>query len=230
MKRIVFALFPVFALAGCLTEHPPPQPVARYYPPQASRPARPGHPAHHTAVAGIVPKPRPDEASPAKTAKAQPDKVEPLREGTLTALSVGDYMDGEEKDLRTKLRGSGVTVSRVGDNIVVIIRSDRLFDGQSPALTGQGDAIVHTVADSVRRFDSTVLSVNGFTDAAGAPQRDVKMSQMTANVVDKALVENGVDPRRVSAKGLGAGELKIPNGKDARNRRIEIDITPRVKT
>ncbi|HEY3777818.1 MAG TPA: OmpA family protein [Rhizomicrobium sp.] len=159
-----------------------------------------------------------------------PDKVKPLGQGMLTALSVGNYMDDQEKDLRAKLRGSGVTVSRVGDNLVVNIRSDQLFDGKAPALSSQGDSIVHRVADSARKFDSTTLSVNGFTDLAGAPQRDVKMSQMRADMVDKALVENGVDPHRISAKGFGAGDTKTSNAKNERNRRVEIDITPRVKT
>ncbi|MGH6889049.1 MAG: OmpA family protein [Rhizomicrobium sp.] len=217
MKRIAF-VFVAFALAGCLPGYPPP-PVARYYPP-------PSRPAHRI----VVPKPRPEEANPTETAKVVPDKIKPLSQGKLTALSVGDYMDGQEKDLRTRLRGSGITVSRIGDNLVVNIRSDRLFEGTAPTLSQQGDETVRTLADSVRRFDSTTLSVKGFTDAAGAPQREVKMSQTKADVVDHALVANGVDPHRISAKGFGAGDLKVPNGKDARNRRIEIDITPRVKT
>lgn len=219
------ALFAAVALAGCAPEYPSPQPVAQYYPPP-----RPSHPVHHTTVAAMVPRARPEESSSAPAAKITPDKVKPLGQGMLTALTVGDYMDGEEKDLRAKLRGNGVIVSRVGDNLVLNIRSDRLFDGDAPTLSGQGDAIVHAVANSVRRFDSTTVSVNGFTDAATAPQKDVKISQMNAEAVDHALIENGVDPHRVSAKGFGAGELKVPDKKDARNRRIEIDITPRVKT
>jgi outer membrane protein OmpA-like peptidoglycan-associated protein len=178
----------------------------------------------------VVPKPRPEESKTAEAAKPVPDKVKPLGAGTLTALSVGNYMDDQEKDLRAKLHGSGVTVSRVGDNLVVNIRSDRLFDGNAQALSSQGDSIVQRVADSVRKFDSTTLLVNGFTDAAGAPQRDLKLSQMRADLVDKALIENGVDPHRVSAKGFGAGGQKISSARDERNRRVEIDITPRVKT
>lgn len=225
MKRIAFCLAATFALAGCVREYPPSEPVARVYPP----PPRPLHPVHHTAVAEVVPKLRPGEAKPAETANPEPDKVKPLSEGMLTALTVGDYMDGQEKDLRAKLRGSGVVVSRVGDNLVLDIRSDRLFDGGAPALSHGGDEILRTVADSARHFDSTTLSVNGFTNAARAPEQDVKVSQQRADAVDRALVQNGVDPHRVSARGFGAGDLKVP-GKDARNRRIEIDIAPRVKT
>lgn len=228
MQRSGFALIAALVLAGCFPEYAP---VARYYPPPPPPPpSGPAHPSrpHHTVVAA-VPKPRPEEAKAPEPEKPAPDKVRPLGQGMLTALSVGTYMDGQEKDLRTNLRGSGVTVSRVGDNLVLNIRSDRLFAGKE-SLSREGDAIVHTVADSVRKFDSTSLSVNGFTDAAGAPQRDLKMSQMRADLVDKALIESGVDPHRISAKGFGAGDQKVSNAKDTRNRRVEIDITPRVKT
>jgi outer membrane protein OmpA-like peptidoglycan-associated protein len=226
MKKAALVCFATLALSGCIAESPPP--VARYYPPPPRpRPARPAHETSHHAVAAVVPRPRPGEAKTAEAAK--PDRVKPLGEGKLTALAVGDYMDGQEKDLRAKLRGSGVIVSRVGDNLVLNIRSDRLFAGDT-ALSPSGDAIMHTVADSVRRFDSTTLSVNGFTDGAGAPSRDMKLSQQVADLVDRKLVEDGVDPHRVTAKGFGAGDQKESSSKDARNRRIEIDITPRVKT
>lgn len=219
------ALFVALVLAGCAPEYPPPEPVAQYYPPP-----RPSHSIHHATVAAVEPRARPEESKPASTARITPDKIKRLGQGMLTALTVGDYMDGQEKDLRAKLRGNGIIVSRVGDNLVLNIRSDRLFDGEGATLSGEGDAIVHAVADSVRRFDSTTVSVNGFTDAAAAPQKDVKISQMNAEAVDRALIENGVDPHRVSAKGFGAGDLKVPGKKDARNRRVEIDITPRVRT
>lgn len=227
MKRAAVLCIAALALSGCFPEYP--APVARYYPPPPPpRPVRPAHEHPHQAVAAVVPKPRPEEEEKAAT-KPVPDKVKPLGEGKLTALTVGDYMDGQEKDLRDKLRGSGVVVSRVGDNLVLNIRSDRLFEGKG-GLSPVGGAIVHTVADSVRRFDSTTLAVNGFADGAGAPARDMKESQQRADVVDKTLVEDGVDAHRVTAKGFGAGDLKNAHPKNARNQRIEIDITPRVKT
>lgn len=210
-------------LAGCMAEQPPNE-----YPPESTAPApRPMHMTQQypNAAAGVAPKPRPEEAAK--------DKVKPLGEGMLTALTVGNYMDDQEKDLRAKLRGSGVTISRTGDNLVLNIRSDSLFSGKSMTLSGEGEQIVRSVADDVRRFDSTTLAVNGFTDTTGTADRNMKVSQQRAEAVDKALVDEGVDSHRIAAKGFGGDYLKVPTGpnvNEPRNRRIEIDIAPRVKT
>jgi outer membrane protein OmpA-like peptidoglycan-associated protein len=165
--------------------------------------------------------------------KPRPEEIKPLGEGELTAMTVGNYMDDQEKDLRAKLRGTGVTISRTGDNLVLNIRSDSLFSGKSTTLSGKGDEIVRAVADDMRRFDSTTLAVNGFTDTTGTAEQNMKVSQQRAEAVDKALVAEGVDSHRVAAKGFGSDYLKVPTGanvSEPRNRRIEIDITPRVKT
>ncbi|MGH6878536.1 MAG: OmpA family protein [Rhizomicrobium sp.] len=224
MRRTGFFLAAVLALTGCVAESPPP--IAEYYPPPYVPPPSVHEKPHH-AVAAVKPEPRPEEP------QAIPHEVKPLAEGMLTALTVGNYMDRQEKELRVAVRGGGIVVSRVGDNLVLDIRADTLFDGSSTTLSEKGRSILRSVADSVRKFDSTTLLVNGFTDTAAAPGKDVKESQLLADSVDKALVANGVGPHRISAKGFGAEFLKIPTGphvKEPRNRRIEIDITPQVKT
>ncbi|HEY6578232.1 MAG TPA: OmpA family protein [Rhizomicrobium sp.] len=217
---IFFAL--TLGLTGCIAEAPPP--IAEYYPPPyAPSPPRRAHEAPRRAVA--KPEPRPEEAPPAK--------IRPLNEGMLTALTVGNYMDIQEKTLRAALRGTGSVVSRVGDNLVLDIRADALFDAGSTALSQKGKTILRSVAESARKFDSTTLRVNGFTDTAAAAAADVKESQMFADAVDRALVASGVDPHRISAKGFGAENLRIPTGphvSEPRNRRIEIEVAPRVKT
>jgi outer membrane protein OmpA-like peptidoglycan-associated protein len=220
MPKSTIVAAAALVLTGCVGEPPP----IGYPPPSAAAPTTPASPparvAQHLPPPHTAPKPRPEE-------------VKPLGEGLLTALTVGNYMDDQEKDLRAKLRGSGVTVTRSGDNLVLNIRSDSLFAGNSTELSRMGEEIVHAVAGSARKFDSTTLAVDGFTDTTGTAGQNLKVSQLRAESVGKALVAEGVDPHRVAPKGFGADYLKVPTGPNVdepRNRRVEIDITPRVKT
>lgn len=223
-------LFVVVAavLSGCATPPPPPPPIMAYQPPPEPL-HRPRPLVKHPAV---TPTPRPREAPPQNEPKAAVPPVSKPPEGTLTALTVGNYMDDQEKDLRRMLRGSGVAVSRVGDSLVLNISDDSLFAGSSAGLSQKGRAIVHAIAGSTRKFNSTLLFVNGFSDTAATAAEAVRRTQKNANAVGEALADDGIDLRRISAKGYGAESPKIPTGPNAReprNRRIEIDIAPRMK-
>lgn len=225
-------------LAGCAGETPPP--VAQNQPPPPQALHRPRPLVKHTKVA-VTPRPKeqpvqaaqPEQPAPPAQKEVTPAVSRPAGEGTLTALTVGNYMDTQEKDLRRMLRGSGVIVSRVGDSLVLNIPDGSLFANDSGALSEKGNAIIHTVAGSAHRFNSTLLFVNGFSDTAAPAGEAARQTQKYANAVGMALTDDGIDLRRISAKGYGTENLKVPTGpnvKEPRNRRIEIDIAPRMKT
>jgi outer membrane protein OmpA-like peptidoglycan-associated protein len=164
--------------------------------------------------------------------QTQVRNVKPLGAGVLTAQNVEAYTDNEENELRAALRGSGVLVARVGDNLVINMRSDTLFSSGSAALSSRAADLLQSVALVVRKYDSTQLQVNGYTDTTGSPEQNQVVSQARASAVAKALTDSGVNPRRVLAHGLGETNLKIPTGSgvnESRNRRIEIRITPVMK-
>ena len=215
LKPILIAAA-IAMLAGCMTEPPP----GRAYPPEFAPP----------------PPPRAAKA-PAETAAPAASlhhaEIKPLGRGLLTAQAAGGYMDGQEKELRADLRGTGITVSRMGDSLVLNLRADTVFGGKTAEISEQGRRILDKISDSVRKFDSTQIVINGFTDTTGTEARNLKISQERADTVAKAFTEDGVDSHRVAAKGFGNEILKIPTGPDVsepRNRRLEIRITPRVKT
>jgi outer membrane protein OmpA-like peptidoglycan-associated protein len=215
LKPILIAAA-IAMLAGCMSEPPP----GRAYPPEFAPPPPPR--AAKAPAETAAPASRPHQA-----------EVKPLGRGMLTAQAAGGYMDGQEKELRAALRGSGVTVSRMGDSLVLNLRADTLFDNKTSEVSEQGRRILDRISDSARKFDSTQIVVNGFTDTTGTEAQDLKVSQQRADAVSKTFTEDGVDPHRVAAKGFGEEILKIPTGPNAsepRNRRLEIRITPRVKT
>jgi outer membrane protein OmpA-like peptidoglycan-associated protein len=215
MPRLPALCAAILLLAGCTTA-----------PPRASTPPTPIYAAPQPQH--IVHAPRP---APVATLAA-PRAVKPIGAGQLVSANVEAYMDNQESELRGALRGGDVTVGRLGDALVLNLHSDALFAAGSLSLTTRGSEVLTRVAQVVRKFDSTRITVNGYTDTTGTEAQNLQVSQKRADAVAGMLAEQGVDPHRLAAKGYGESILRIPTGAnvtEARNRRIEIRITPDVK-
>ena len=73
------------------------------------------------------------------------------------------------------------------------------------------------------------LSVEGHTDNTGAPARNRPLSEERARAVVAALTQQGIDAKRLEAKGFGADKPVADNASDegrARNRRVELVRLP----
>jgi outer membrane protein OmpA-like peptidoglycan-associated protein len=200
------------ALAACA------EPRHYSYPPSYVAPMAPPQPHRDSSPSYVAPTP-------------PPGAVKPLGVGALTARNVGGYIDGEERELRTDLRGSGVGVSRPGDTISLIVRDDVLFLSGPTRISPRGRQILSTIAAVAAKYDSTALVVNGYMDTAVPPDAALQLSQERAVAVSQALLAAGIDLHRIDARGFGATHLKIPTRADVhepRNRRIEILITPKM--
>jgi len=148
--------------------------------------------------------------------------------GPLTAAGVGLYMDKLERDLRTRLRGSGVVVARRGDDMLLSVPDARLFAGESLSSSGLG--LLGGVALALRIYDHTMIQVNGYTDTSGNAVQNLSVSLDRATLASQALTGDDVGAERIEAHGFGATNLKVSTGdhvNEPRNRRIEIRIVPR---
>ena len=148
--------------------------------------------------------------------------------GPLTAAGVGPYMDKLERELRTRLRGSGIGVARRGDDMLLSLPDAHLFAGES--LSPSGQSLLGGAALALRIYDHTLIQVNGYTDTSGSPVQNLSVSLDRANLVGAALTGDGIAAERIEAHGFGETNLKIATGdhvNEPRNRRIEIRIVPR---
>ena len=147
----------------------------------------------------------------------------------LAGGQAGRYMDEQEAELRQRLRGSGVRVARVGDVIMLVMRNDILFAGNGADLSRPALRTVDAVGGVLRHYDRTLIEVNGYTDTTGKDTYNLKLSQRRAEAVADVLVDDGINPARISPRGFGETHLRIPTGdnvNEPRNRRVEIRIVP----
>jgi outer membrane protein OmpA-like peptidoglycan-associated protein len=144
--------------------------------------------------------------------------------GPLTRAGVETYMDAQEADLRSYLRGQGILVARRGDSLALTVQSDKLFEGG--VLSAWGNAFLQSVAQVFAHYDRTIVEVNGYSDGGGSEQQALAASQKRAKAIGDGLASYGISPARLKVNGLGAADLRVADVRDARNRRIEIKITP----
>jgi outer membrane protein OmpA-like peptidoglycan-associated protein len=149
--------------------------------------------------------------------------------GALAGGGVGVYMDNQEAKLRQRLQNSGVSVTRVGDSIVLNMPSNITFDSDQSDVKGQFYDTLNSVALVLTEFDQTIIDVVGHTDSTGDDDYNYDLSRQRAASVARYLSSQRVASSRFSVDGRGEREPIASNASTsgkAQNRRVEITIQP----
>ncbi|MCL6707720.1 OmpA family protein [Pseudomonas sp. R2.Fl] len=149
--------------------------------------------------------------------------------GGLAGGMIGNYMDRQEAELRAQLQGTGISVTRNGDNIILNMPSNITFATDQYQVVPEFYPTLNSVAIVLKKFDKTLIDVNGHTDSTGSLQHNEQLSQNRAQSVANYLFGQGVEARRVSAMGFGPSQPVATNATAegrALNRRVEIQIAP----
>ena len=149
--------------------------------------------------------------------------------GALAGGAIGNYMDTQEAELRAQLEGTGVSVTRVGDRIILNMPSNVTFATDRDQVIPAFYPTLDSVAIVLRKFDKTLIDVDGHTDSVGNAGYNQDLSERRANSVANYLASRGIDPRRMSAMGYGLERPIASNATEsgrAQNRRVEIAISP----
>src|SRR6188474_1404930 len=152
--------------------------------------------------------------------------------GALAGGGVGYYMDVQEAKLRQRLEGTGVSVTRMGDNITLNMPSNITFALNSSDLNAQFFNALDGVSMVLKEYDKTVVEVAGHTDSSGSDQYNQALSERRAQAVAGYLSSHGVKTQRLMTIGAGEGHPVASNdteqGRSA-NRRVELTIVPVTK-
>ena len=149
--------------------------------------------------------------------------------GALGGGMIGNYMDQQENELRAQLQGTGVSVTRNGDTIILNMPSNITFDTDQDQVKSQFYPTLNSVGIVLRKFNKTLVDVMGHTDSTGSASHNQDLSQRRASSVASYLGSQGIDPRRFAVQGFGASQPVATNASAegrAQNRRVEIQISP----
>jgi len=149
--------------------------------------------------------------------------------GGLTGAGIGSYMDQQEAELRAQLQGTGVSVTRVGQNIILNMPSNITFATDQSMVQPQFNSTLVSVALVLKKFDKSIIDVYGHTDSQGDDAYNLGLSQRRAVSVATTLANQGVDQRRFYIEGKGELSPIASNATEqgrAQNRRVEIQIAP----
>ena len=149
--------------------------------------------------------------------------------GALSGTAIGAYMDAQEARLREQLLGTGVGVTRIGNDIVLNMPGNITFDVDRSDLQAGFIPVLDSVSLVLKEYDQTLIDVTGHTDSTGAVSHNMDLSERRAASVATYLRGTGVDHLRIFTLGVGPHYPVAPNdtapGRQL-NRRVELVLKP----
>jgi outer membrane protein OmpA-like peptidoglycan-associated protein len=138
-------------------------------------------------------------------------------------------MDRQDDKLRAQLEGTGVSVTRNGDNIILNMPGNVTFATNSSNISADFYNVLNSVALVLNEFEKTYIDVIGHTDSTGADSYNQQLSEARASSVARYLESQQVLAARILSRGMGESSPiasnDTPEGR-ALNRRVEIILTP----
>jgi outer membrane protein OmpA-like peptidoglycan-associated protein len=125
---------------------------------------------------------------------------------------------------------AGLAVDEKGCPVQYKIEKEMVLDGirfrvNSAELNQSSKEVVDKMVAALKALPHVKVEVQGHTDISGTREWNMELSQMRAQSVVDYMIESGIDPSRLIAKGYGPDQPKFDNKtEDGRrnNRRVEV--------
>ncbi len=122
-------------------------------------------------------------------------------------------------------KGCPVVTEAIVEKLKIQARLVYFNTGRATLQGGGVPARLKAIGEILKSYPNAKFSIEGHTDNIGSEKVNKKLSHDRANAIKKVLIQNGVNPENVEAKGFGStvpvGDNKIKSGR-AKNRRTEI--------
>ena len=148
--------------------------------------------------------------------------------GAAVGAAIGNIFDRQEKELRNKLKGTGVDVKRTGEGEIKLTAPDNItFDINSYVIKPQFRNTLDSVATVLKTYPDSTIVVSGHTDTTGNDAINNPLSVNRASSVESYLESQGISSSRITSRGYGSKQPIASNSTEAgraQNRRVEIAI------
>lgn len=175
-----------------------------------------------------------DESGMASADEVQPGNYTAYVDDPAYLIAVKDFEIQSRKETSVQLR----ILPRPSKPRVIVktaeisLRRQISFATGSDEILPNSEPILMEVADALlRNPDLELIEIQGHTDSRGELEVNMLLSQRRADAVRQWLVQHGVEPARLMAKGYGPTRPLAPNitaYNRARNRRVQFKIVRRV--
>jgi outer membrane protein OmpA-like peptidoglycan-associated protein len=141
-----------------------------------------------------------------------------------------EYRQAREAELAQLQQALGqiAETRRTAMGLIMTLDSKSIrFDFDSANIKPEYREILNRVAGVLMTLKGFTIAVYGYTDDIGTQTYNLQLSRRRAEAVRDFLVQTGISPTIMSAKGFGKSDPRIPgNSEQARaaNRRVEIAI------
>lgn len=146
--------------------------------------------------------------------------------GAIMGGSYGAYIDSNTT-LRDRLENRGIVIATLGDQVLIMVPSARLFNDMTSTVKPQAYSTIDMLSQYINQYTKITVKVAAYTDSSSSPSADLSLSKQQATNVAKLLAAYGVDARLLYAEGYGGARLvQQSNGQwdGSDNYRIEITL------
>jgi outer membrane protein OmpA-like peptidoglycan-associated protein len=140
------------------------------------------------------------------------------------------YMDQQYRDLQREMEGTGTTVFKRGDALVIQMPADVTFAFDKSDIQQRFYRPLNAVARTLATYPGTDVEVIGHTDSVGTDSYNLGLSERRGRSVAEFFAARDVEPSRMVVEAMGESQPIATNATDrgrAANRRVEIVLHPR---
>lgn len=150
--------------------------------------------------------------------------------GGATGAVIGNQMDKQAEEIKKTVPDA--KVERVGEGIVVEFSSSVLFGFDKSVLSGDAKGNLDKLVLVLDAYPDTDIEIQGHTDSKGTQVYNQNLSEERSAQVSNYLIQNGINAKRITAKGFGETIPDYSNSTEegrAKNRRVAFLITANEK-
>jgi OOP family OmpA-OmpF porin len=137
-------------------------------------------------------------------------------------LDVNGYETSFIKNVR--IAAGGINIYKKVTTDGKIVTHGILFDVDKATIKPLSMGAINSIYNLLKKHASLKFEIGGYTDNTGDAKHNLELSKQRADAVMAQLVNMGIDPSRLSAKGFGDSKPmdsnSTPEGR-ANNRRVE---------